>query len=107
MNMVRCMLLDKQIPKRFWPETLNWVMHVLNQSPTFAVKNKTPEKSWSGQKPSVKHFRVFGSLCHVHVPDSKNVKLDDKNLKCILLGISKESKAYRLFDPISWKIIRS
>nr|KYP39884.1 Retrovirus-related Pol polyprotein from transposon TNT 1-94 [Cajanus cajan] len=79
MNMVRCMLLEKQIPKRSWPEALNLVMHVLNQSPTFAVKNKTPEEAWNGQKPSVKHFRVFGSLCHVHVPDRKIVKLDDKN----------------------------
>jgi len=43
----------------------------------------------------------------VHVPDSKRVKLDAKSLKCILLGVSDESKAYKLFDPISNKIIIS
>nr|XP_028948054.1 uncharacterized protein LOC114820894 [Malus domestica] len=37
----------------------------------------------------------------------KRVKLDDKSLKCILMGVSEESKAYRLFDPISQKIIIS
>jgi hypothetical protein len=37
------------------------------------------------------------------VPDSKRVKLDAKSLKCILLEVSEESKAYKLFDPISKK----
>lgn len=35
------------------------------------------------------------------------MKLDAKSLKCVLLGVSEESKAYRLFDPISKKIIVS
>ena len=43
----------------------------------------------------------------MHVPDSKRVKLDANSLKCILLGVSEESKAYSLFDPISNKIIIS
>ena len=107
MNMVRSMLSAKKIPKRFWPEAVNWTVHVLNRSPTFAVKNKTPEEAWSGIKPSVHHFRVFGCITHAHVPDCKRSKLDDKSVKCVLPGISKESKAYRLYDPISQKIIVS
>lgn len=67
----------------------------------------TPEEDWSGSKPSVEHFRVFGCLAYVHVPDSKRIKLDDKSMKCILLGVSEESKAYRLFDPVSKKIVIS
>jgi hypothetical protein len=35
------------------------------------------------------------------------MKLDAKSLKCVLLGVSEESKAYRLFNPISNKIIVS
>ena len=66
-----------------------------------AVKNKTSEEAWSGVKPSVEHFRVFGCISHVHVPDSKRTKLDDKSLSCVLLGVSEESKAYRLYDPVS------
>jgi hypothetical protein len=107
MNMVRSMLFAKQIPKTFWAEAANWSVHVLNRCPTLAVKNKTPEEAWSGIKPSVDHFRVFGCVSHVHVPDSRRVKLDAKSLKCILLGVSEESKAYRLFNPTSNKIIVS
>jgi hypothetical protein len=32
-------------------------------------------------------------------------KLDNKSLRCVLLGVSEESKAYRLYDPISKKIV--
>jgi len=107
MNMVRSMLLEKQIPKSFWPEAVNWAVHVLNRSPTLAVKNKTPAEAWNGIKPSVAHFRVFGCISHVPVPDHRRVKLDAKSLKCVFLGVSENSKAYRFFDPISQKIIIS
>jgi hypothetical protein len=101
------MLSEKKIPRTFWPEAVNWTVHVLNRSPTFAVKNQTPEEAWSGVKPSVEHFKVFGCVSHMHVPDSRRTKLDDKSLSCVLLGISEESKAYRLYDPVSQKILVS
>ena len=34
MNMVRCMLTDKNVPKEFWPEAVNWAVHLLNRCPT-------------------------------------------------------------------------
>jgi len=94
MNMVRSMISTKKLPKSFWPEAVNCTVHVLNRSPTLVVKNKTPEEAWSGVKPSVEHFRVFGCIAHVHVPDSNRTKLDDKSLSCVVLGVSEESKAY-------------
>ena len=51
-------------------------------------------------------FEYLG-VSHAHVPDNKRTKLDSQSLKCVLLGISKESKAYRLYDPLSQKIIIS
>lgn len=33
------------------------------------------------------------------------MKLDDKSVKCVLLGVSEELKAYTLFDPNTKKII--
>lgn len=50
MNMVRSMLTKKGIPKKFWLEAVNWNVHVLNRSPTFAVKNMTPEEAWTEHK---------------------------------------------------------
>jgi transposase InsO family protein len=107
MNLVRSMLSEKKIPQTFWPEAVNWTIYILNRSPTLAVKNITPEEAWSGIKPSVEHFRVFGYLAHVHVPDAKRTKLKNKSIACVLLGVSEESKAYRLYNPITKKIITS
>ena len=107
MNMVRSMLSEKQVPKKFWPEVVNWTTHVLNRSPTLAVKDMTPEEAWSGVKPNVNYFQVFGCIGHVHVSDKLRQKLDDKSFLCVLLGMSDESKAYRLYDPHSRKIVIS
>jgi len=60
----------------------------------------TPEEAWSGEKPSVDYFRVFGCVRHVHIPDAKRNKLEDKSVSCVLFGVSSESKGYRMFDPI-------
>lgn len=107
MNTVRSMLAEKKIPKMFWPEAVKWCVHIQNRSPTVAVKEKTPEEAWSGVKPTVNYFRIFGCIAHVHIPDQKRSKLDSKSKKCVLLGVSDESKAYRLYDPITKKIIIS
>lgn len=107
MNMVRSLLSEKGVPKIFWPEAVNWSFYVLNRSPTSSVPDLTPEEAWSGIKPSVAHFRVFGSVAHAHVPDARRTKLEDKSRTCVLLGVSEESKAYRLYDPILKKVVIS
>nr|GEV37469.1 hypothetical protein [Tanacetum cinerariifolium] len=80
-NMVRSVLSAKKVPKTFWPEAVNWAVHVLNRSPTLALKDTTLKEAW--------------------------IKLNAKSLKCIFFGVSDESKAYRLFDPTSNKILIS
>jgi transposase InsO family protein len=107
MNMVRCMIAGRNVPKEFWPEAVKWANYVVNRSPTLSVKDITPEEAWSGVKPSVNHFRVFGCLAYIHVPDNQRKKLDDRSVRCMLLGISEESKAYKLYDPDKKKIIVS
>ena len=86
MNMVRSMLATREVPKVFWPEAVVWATHVLNKSPTLSVKDMTPEEAWSGVKPTVHHFRVFGCISYTHIPDIQRNKLDDKSTRCILLG---------------------
>lgn len=107
MNLVRSTLTEKKMPKEFWAEGVKWVTYVLNRSPTAALENQTPEEAWSGIKPDVTHFRVFGCIGHVHIPEAKRIKLDDKSCKCVFIGSSEESKAYRMYNPISKKIMVS
>ncbi|PHT78282.1 hypothetical protein T459_16334 [Capsicum annuum] len=83
------------------------MIHVLNQSPTLVVRDMTPEKAWSEEKPSVDYFRVFGCVGHVHIPDARRTKIKDKSVSCVLFGVSGDSKEYKIFDPVSKRIIVS
>ena len=78
--------------------------HVLNRSPTLAVKDVTPEEAWSGVKPSVDYFRVFGCVRYGHISDAKRKKLEDKSVSCVSFRISGESKEYIMFDTVANKI---
>ncbi|GJW21496.1 putative RNA-directed DNA polymerase [Tanacetum coccineum] len=106
-NMVVSMIAAKKMPKKFWGEATVWSFYVLNRCPTKALTNMTPQEAWSGIKPTVNHFRIWGSIAHVHIPKQKRTKLDAKSFICILTGVSEESKAYRLIDPHTFKVIVS
>ncbi|GJR16118.1 retrovirus-related pol polyprotein from transposon TNT 1-94 [Tanacetum coccineum] len=107
LNMVRSVLKARSVPKIYWAEATAWCVHVLNRSPTASLEESTPEEIWSNRKPSVSYFRIFRCVAHVHVPKEKRRKLDDKSIKCVLFGVSEETKAYRLYNPVKNKIIIS
>ncbi|XP_072054397.1 uncharacterized protein [Arachis hypogaea] len=107
MDMVRCMLKSKQMPKEFWAEAVATAVHILNRCPTKSVRDKTLEKAWSGKRPSIYHFRVFGCIAYAHVLDQLRKKLDDKAKKCIFIGYSIDSKAYKLYNLETKKVIIS
>jgi hypothetical protein len=52
----------------------------------------TPEEKFTRKKPNVSHFKVFGCIVYVHVPDEKIPKLDPKAEKCIFIGYSLKQK---------------
>jgi transposase InsO family protein len=60
-EMASCMLHAKSLPQRLWAEALNCATYIQNKSPHRSVKDKTPYEAWSGLKPKVTHFRIFGS----------------------------------------------
>lgn len=71
MNTVHSMLSEKKVPKMFWPEDVKWCVHIQNRSQTAAVKEKTPEEAWSGVKPTVDYFWIFGCIAHARIPDQR------------------------------------
>lgn len=100
MNMVRCMLKGKNLPKSLWGEVVSTAVYILNRSPTTRLEEKTPEEVWSGTKPNVSHLRIFGSVCYSHVLDQLRRKLHDKGEPMILLGYH-STGGYRLLNPKS------
>ncbi|GKV20688.1 hypothetical protein SLEP1_g30775 [Rubroshorea leprosula] len=93
--------------KEFWPEAVNWSVYILNKSPTSPLLDRTLEEASSERRPAVDYFRIFGCIAYAHVPDQKRSKLDDKGEKCIFLGVSDRSKTYRIYNPLTKKVIIS
>ncbi|KAM1582901.1 hypothetical protein ACFX10_030579 [Malus domestica] len=86
---------------------MNIAVYLLNRCPTKALKKTTPFEEYNGRKPGIAHLKVFGSLCYVHIPSNLIHKLEENCHKCIFVGYGASEKGYRLYDPISRKIILS
>ncbi|CCU76267.1 Gag-Pol polyprotein [Blumeria hordei DH14] len=97
---------DFKIPKYLWPEIIHGVIHILNRTATYSVKNKTPHEAFlddmrpgEDHKPSVKHFRALGSKAYVHIPKEKRVvseKLTPRAEVGILVGFE-GNHIYRVY----------
>jgi hypothetical protein len=90
-----------------WVEACCTIVYILNRCPHRVLKEKTPKEAFTGEKPDVSHFRVFGSLIYIHVPKEKRTKLEPSSLKGILVGYSESSKAYKIYVPSQRKIVVS
>lgn len=77
-------LISRGVHKEFWLEAILWIFHVLNKCPTYIVRNKTLEEDWSGKKPFVDYFSIFGCIAFAYVPAK------DRSENCVFLGISDE-----------------
>jgi hypothetical protein len=80
---------------------------VRNKSPSHALEKKTPCDMWFGHIPSMRHLRVFGSICYTLIPKEQRNKLGARSRKCIFWGYSNTTKAYHLYDKINKKFILS
>ena len=80
---------------------------MISRSPTKSVMNIVPEQAWSSMSCSVSHLRVFGCVAYAHVPKERRGKPDDKSEKCIFTGYSKQSKADKLYNPVTKNTIIS
>lgn len=105
-EMARCMLIESGMAKTFWGEAVIMANYIQNRLPWKNVE-KTPYEIWFGTKPSIQHFKKFGSKCFVFVPDEKRRKLDAKAVEAIMVGYDLSSKAYRCYVPSTGKVVIS
>ena len=68
MEMTRCMMHEKELPKTFWAKATSTVVFLLNRLPTKAIKGKTPFEAWYGFKLSLVNLKIFGYFYFLHVP---------------------------------------
>ncbi|KAI5334921.1 hypothetical protein L3X38_025054 [Prunus dulcis] len=106
-EMAKSMLHEKGMPYFLWTEAVHTAVYLLNRCPTKALNNITPFEAYSGRKPGIAHLKVFGFLCYVHVPTELRHKLEPKSTKGVFVGYATCEKGYRVFDPVSNKLLLS
>jgi len=107
MDMSRALLKSMKVPGRYWAEAIRHAVYLLNRLPTKVLGDKTPHETWTGRKPSLGHLKVFGCTAHAKVVTPHLKKLDDRSRKLVYFGVEDGSKAYKLYDPASNKIVVS
>lgn len=106
-SMAQSLLKSKDMPGTLWGEAVSTAVYILNRSPTKSVQGKTPYEAWHGRKPNIHHLRTFGCVAYAKVTKPNQGKLADRSVKTVMLGYEPGSKAYRLYDPSSKKVIVS
>ena len=61
------MLHDHGLPIHLWVKSCNTAVYVQNHCPHRVLGMSTPEEVFTGKKPDVCHFKIFGSSVYVHV----------------------------------------
>ncbi|RVW38412.1 Retrovirus-related Pol polyprotein from transposon TNT 1-94 [Vitis vinifera] len=90
--------ISRQLTAAYTPQQ-NGVAERKNRTIMNMVRSMLSEKQVS------KNFwpKAVNWIAHI----TREKKLDDKSFQCVLLGVSEESKAYRLYDLVSKKIVVS
>ncbi len=103
----RAMMTTAGLPRTFWGEALTAAVYVQNRLPTKALGNMSPVEKLTGERPSLKHLRVWGCACYVYIPRTQRAKLDSPGVKCIFVGYQEGTKGYRCYNAETGRVIVS
>lgn len=82
-------------------------MYLMNRTTTRTLHLQMPYESFKGRKPNIDHLKVYGCIGYARFDKPYLKKLDDKSCALVHLGTVSGSKAYRLLDPATMRIVVS
>ncbi|KAH9703748.1 Integrase catalytic domain-containing protein [Citrus sinensis] len=94
MDKVRSMMIQSQLLKGLWAETLLTASYLVNLSPSAALDFKTPFEKWHGKPADYNNLKVFGCPAYAHVSQGK---LAPKALKGKFIGYPEGVKGFKLW----------
>ena len=107
MEMTRSVLKHMNVPNELWGEAVRHSTYLINRVATRSLEGKTPYEMLCLMKPNINHLKVFGCICYARTETPGRKKLDDRTRMLVHLGTEPGSKAYRLLDPVTKRIIVS
>ncbi|KAK6585469.1 hypothetical protein PZA11_002196 [Diplocarpon coronariae] len=113
----RALLRDADLPLEFWDLAVEADAYLRNRTGSGPIVNGTrisPYEAYFGQKPSLDHIRVFGSVCYSYIsPKSwpagiKSKKLMDRGRECVFVGyVEQTTKQWMVYAPDLGRVITS
>ncbi|GJR68716.1 zinc finger, CCHC-type containing protein [Tanacetum coccineum] len=104
-EMTRSLLKGMNLPDSLWAEAVRHAVYLLNRLPTKAVKDITPYEGLKKRKPNLEYLKIFGCLAFVKKVGGHLTKLEDRSIPMVHLGKEPGSKAYKLYNPKSKKVV--
>ena len=99
-DMVRSMISHSSLPVSLWGEALKTAVYILNRVPSKVVA-KTPYELWTGKKPSIRHFHVWGCPAEARPYRPNERKLDSRTVSCYFIGYSERSRGFKFYSSSS------
>lgn len=103
---IKTMLKDSGLSDGFWSEALLCYVYTWNRT-CHQGNKKTPFELYSGRKPSVKHFKIFGSKAYVGIPRQLRSKLQSRAKIGVMVGYALNTRGYRIWLPDQKKVIET
>jgi transposase InsO family protein len=97
---------EVEFPEAIWAELVTSAIYILNRTGKSSKDGVSPYELWMGKKPRIKHLRIIGSSCYVHIPAERRRKMDKKAVKGFLVGYDGDER-YRIYVPNDHKVILS
>ena len=92
------MFVSSSLLEFLWSKALKTTAYILNQMPNKSV-SKTSYELWSQQKPSLRHFHVWGCKVEVRPYNPQSKKLDPKTNSGYFIGYCMGSRGSRFYCP--------
>ena len=86
-NMLRCLLMQADLPKFLWTYALRNSDYVRNRCYQQRTKS-TPYELFIGKRPNLSNMVAFGTPCYIYVEDNR--KLDDRSIRGVLVGYDQQ-----------------
>ena len=80
-----------------WEEACNTEVYVQNRCSHRVLGTSIPEENFTGKKPDVSHFKIFGSFFYVHVTKNARKKLELTAKVGIFVGYTETPHNYRVY----------
>ena len=95
---IRTLLVQANLSAGWWPYAGQFAVYVHNRMLPTNEEKLSPWEVVYGQKPDLKHLRIFGCPGFAHVEVEQRSKLQNTSVPVVLLGYGRFREGYQVMD---------